>query len=280
METKLTKQTRWIASAYNFIGLYSIPLLTLVTVISMTNVFSSGYFSQYPFISGLWAFIFAATIDVNIVRLFLESHCEKVKGHVSSARTTFWVALGLSIVTGVALLVEGLQQSIGLSWNDGTVKVFISLIIALRVILVVVLMAREGCKLGASLVSHEETHQGENTDDMMTDVLTELSTLQAQKEQAVSEALSTLQTTVERLMQERTKESEPPSYEPIHLKVVNPKPLISETISEKQAFIREYLSEYPDASISTIVKAAKVKGLNLSQGYVSEQRKLFQQEAS
>lgn len=175
METKLEKQTRWIASAYNVIGLYSIPCLTLVTIISMCNVFSGGYFSRFPFISGLWAFIFAATIDVNIVRLFLESHCEKVKGRVSSARTTFWVALGLSIVTGVALLVEGLQQSIGLLWTDETVKVSISLIIALRVVLVVVLMAREGCKLGAALVSHEDVK-------MVTEIVEEIHSSETERE--------------------------------------------------------------------------------------------------
>jgi len=153
MTSQLTRQTRWIAQAYNFVGLYSIPLLTAVTIISMSNVFMQGYFSQFPVISGAWAFIFAATIDVNIVRLFLESQVEWRQGNKWTGWIAFGVGLGLATVTGVALFIEGLQQSIGLEWNDPTLKLVIAILIGLRVFLVVVLMAREGSKLGQMIAA-------------------------------------------------------------------------------------------------------------------------------
>jgi hypothetical protein len=119
----------------------------------MTNVFSSGYFSQFPLIAGIWAFIFAASIDVNIVRLFLEAYIAKHQGQLKESRIAFWVGLGLACVTGAALLIEGLQQSIGLEWNDPILRFVIGLLIFLRVVLVVVLMAREGGKLGQIILT-------------------------------------------------------------------------------------------------------------------------------
>src|SRR5579884_3249233 len=146
--TQLTRQTRWIADAYRFVGLYSIPALTLVTVVSMMNVFTSGMFSSYGWIPSIWAFIFAATIDVNIVRLFLEAQIEKLRGNKRGSAIAFYVGLGLAIVTGAALLIEGLQQSIGLEWSNLALRWAIGILIFFRVGFVVVLMAREGGKLG------------------------------------------------------------------------------------------------------------------------------------
>lgn len=266
MASRLSRQTRCIANAYTATGLYSVPLLTLVTVISMTNVFTSGYFSRYPGIGGLWAFIFAATIDVNIVRLFLESHCERVKGNVSASRMAFWVALGLAIVTGAALLVEGLQQSIGVQWTDGTVKGFIGVLIAARVILVVVLMAREGCKLGAALVQNEPVAVPFTQELKPPQAPLHQMPMKHDEEQSPAEEKPTLQIREGVKEQEERVSDEQVSCRPIHLKAVA-------ASRDKHTFVREYLTLHPDASISTIVKAASLKGISLSTGYVSQQRK-------
>ena len=137
----ITRQARSIGYMYKWIGLYSIVLLTGVTVVSMTNIFTSGEFAQYVWIKNAWAFIFAMAIDVNIVRLFIEARIE----HSKSAYT---IGLGLAAVTGAALLIEGLQQSIGIQWGNQSVQIVIGVLIAFRVLFVVVLMAREGYKLG------------------------------------------------------------------------------------------------------------------------------------
>jgi len=138
---RINTQAQWIAGAYKVIGLYAIPLLTAVTVISMTNVFSAGTFVHWPYVSTIWAFIFALAIDVNIVRLFVEAKTDKSK-------MAFIVGLGLCIVTGAALFIEGLQQSIGIAWSDEKIQTAVGILVGCRVILVIVLMAREGLKLG------------------------------------------------------------------------------------------------------------------------------------
>lgn len=68
---------------------------------------------------------------------------------------------------------------------------------------------------------------------------------------------------------------------PFHLKAVKGQTKRENTEGEqRQLFVRDYLSEYPDASISTIVKAAQMKGITLSTGYVSQQRKILKCDAS
>lgn len=137
----IIKQAKLIAYLYKWVGLYSTVLLTIVTIISMSNVFTSGTLAHWSFVQDTWAIIFAAAIDVNIVRLFLEAHLEKSWG-------AYTIGIGLTCVTGAALLIEGLQQSIGLQWDNQIVQVTIGILISFRVLFVVVLMAREGTKLG------------------------------------------------------------------------------------------------------------------------------------
>jgi hypothetical protein len=139
--TSITKQAKAIAYLYKLVGLYSIVLLTVVTIISMTNIFTAGAFAQYTWTKNTWAFIFSLAIDVNIVRLFIEARIERSK-------SAYTIGLGLAAVTGAALLIEGLQQSIGVQWSSQGVQSVIALLIAFRVVFVVVLMAREGYKLG------------------------------------------------------------------------------------------------------------------------------------
>jgi Helix-turn-helix domain of resolvase len=140
----LTKQSRGITYIYKMVGIYSIPLLTIVTILSMSNVFTSGQFARWPYVQTIWAVIFASAIDVNIVRLFIESYVDK-------SRDAFWIGLCLGCVTGAALLIEGLQQSIGLTWTSWYVQFTIAMLVFARVVCVIILMAREGKKLGQML---------------------------------------------------------------------------------------------------------------------------------
>lgn len=147
----IEQQARTIASGYKLVGLYSTILLTLVTIVSMSNVFSSGMFARYSWIPTAWAIVFAMTIDVNIVRLFVEgtvSFCQQKK---REGFASYVIGFGLGAVTAAALFIEGLQQSIQLSWNDGLVHTIIVILIGVRVLFVIVLMAREGRNLGLLL---------------------------------------------------------------------------------------------------------------------------------
>ncbi len=163
----IVNQAKGITYVYKLIGLYSIVLLTVVTVVSMTNVFTSGEFAQFPGIRNTWAFIFALAIDVNIVRLFVEGKLEKSK-------LAYGIGTGLAIVTGAALFIEGLQQSIGLQWGNEKVQIIITFLVGFRVLFVIVLMAREGTKLGNVLL-HSHTDSSIKPDADLAENLEETS---------------------------------------------------------------------------------------------------------
>lgn len=145
----ITRQARGIARLYKWLGLYSIPLLTIVTIISISNVFSRGELASLSWLEIVWVAVFAAAIEVNIVRLFFEWKFE----HDNSAK---WLGIGLVFVAGVALLMEGLQQSIGFTWNNFYVQCVIGTMIGLRVFVVVLLLAREGSKLASAMIEDEQ----------------------------------------------------------------------------------------------------------------------------
>lgn len=140
----IRKQARVIVYLYKLLGLYSIPILTLVTIISISNVFVRGQLATWSWLEIVWAVIFAAAIEVNIVRLFFEWKLDNDQG-------AKWLGIILALVAGVALLIEGLQQSIGFDWSNIFVQSVIGLVIALRVLVVVLLLAREGSKLASSM---------------------------------------------------------------------------------------------------------------------------------
>ncbi len=145
---KITGQAKGIAGLYKWLGLYSIPLLTIVTIISISNVFTRGQIANDPRLQTAWAIIFAAAIEVNIVRLFFEWKLDRDNG-------ALWLGIGLVFVAGVALLIEGLQQSIGFGWGNFYLQFAVGSVIALRVFVVVLLLAREGSKLAFSVVESE-----------------------------------------------------------------------------------------------------------------------------
>lgn len=142
---RINSQARVIAALYKGLGLYSIPLLTIVTIISISNVFTRGQLASDPRLQTLWAIIFAAAIEVNIVRLFFEWKLDKDKG-------ALWLGIGLVFVAGVALLIEGLQQSIGFTWDNMYMQIVVGIVVGLRVLVVVLLLAREGSRLASAMV--------------------------------------------------------------------------------------------------------------------------------
>jgi cation transport ATPase len=133
---------------YNFLGLWSIVLLTVCTIISMANVFTSGEFARWPWVTTAWALIFSATIDVNIVRMFVEGYIERAQGQRVSGNIAYAIGGVLAVVTGAALFLEGVEQSIGLTWDSDIMHETLGVLLALRVICVVILMSREGRRLG------------------------------------------------------------------------------------------------------------------------------------
>src|SRR5438034_3675425 len=118
-------------------------------VISIANVFTRGLVASSQGVQIAWAIIFAIAIEVNIFRLFFEWKQDSDRG-------ALWLGIGLVFVAGVALLIEGLQQSIGFAWSNISVQVVIAIVIALRVGMVIVLVAREGSRLGAMLSDTEQ----------------------------------------------------------------------------------------------------------------------------
>jgi hypothetical protein len=144
----ITKQARGIAKLYKWLGLYSIPVLTIVTIISISNVFVRGQLATWSWLEFVWAIVFAAAIEVNIVRLFFEAKLDNDKG-------AFVLGIVLAIVAGAALLIEGLQQSIGFDWNNIYVQWTVGIVVMLRVFVVVLLLAREGSKLASAV--HQDT---------------------------------------------------------------------------------------------------------------------------
>lgn len=149
---KINKQARGIAALYTWLGLISIPVLTIVTIISVSNVFTRGQLAQASWIETTWAIIFAAAIEVNIVRLFFESRLNKDRG-------AFWLGVGLVFVAGIALTIEGLQQSIGFNWSNYYVQVVVGFVVGLRVLVVVLLLAREGSRLGTTILQTEQEYE-------------------------------------------------------------------------------------------------------------------------
>src|SRR5207244_9713996 len=82
------------------------------------------------------AWIYAAAIETNVVRLFTEKR-----------KASFALGLGLGVVTCIALQFEGMQQTGSMMWNNPTVQMLLPWIIGLRSILVYVLIAYEGRRL-------------------------------------------------------------------------------------------------------------------------------------
>lgn len=144
-----------IAALYKLLGLLSIPLLTIVTIVSISNVFVRGQLATWQGLAFVWAVIFAAAIEVNIVRLFFEAKMNADKG-------AFTLGIILAIVAGAALLIEGLQQSIGFDWSNFVVQWTIGLVVFLRVLVVVLLLAREGSRLAVTM---QEIAQNEHMDE-------------------------------------------------------------------------------------------------------------------
>jgi hypothetical protein len=142
---KINKQARGIAALYKWFGLYSIPLLTVVTIISISNVFTRGALANSSGLEMAWAVVFATAIEVNIVRLFFEWKLDKDNGALV-------LGIGLVFVAGVALLIEGLQQSIGFTWSNLYVQIVVGVVVGLRVLVVVLLLAREGSRLASAMV--------------------------------------------------------------------------------------------------------------------------------
>lgn len=127
---------QFIINSYRFLGLLSIPALTVVTTISMANLFTAGRAAQWDNVSIVWAWIYAAAIETNVVRLFTEKR-----------KASFALGLGLGVVTCIALQFEGMQQTGSMMWNSATVQILLPWIIGLRSILVYVLIAYEGRRL-------------------------------------------------------------------------------------------------------------------------------------
>ena len=152
-----------IGNVYKFIGLYSIPVLTVATTISMVNVFTGGALSQWRWLEFVWAIVFSVAIEVNVSRLLSE-------------RTKLSVALGLclAVVAGIALIIEGLQQTIGVSWDNVWLHRAVVFSIILRVVVVVALMAVEAHKqreLRRSVAKSEhlsESHLSASSDHSAT----------------------------------------------------------------------------------------------------------------
>ncbi len=141
---KIQRQGHFIALVYKVVGFYSIPLLTVATIISLTNVFTTGSLVTITGVQLAWAILFSAAIEVNSVRLFIESA-------IDDSKTDFGIAIVLTIVAGAALFVEGLQQTTGFDWSNLWVRIVIGFLLAARVVCVMILLGREGRKLGHSL---------------------------------------------------------------------------------------------------------------------------------
>lgn len=148
----IEKQARGIAHLYRFLGLYSIPVLTLVTTVSVANIFVHGTLIarlQWPGVEIVWAVVFAAAIEVNIVRLFFEAR-------LYHDRIAFRSGVILVIVACFALLIEGMQQSIGFDWHSPLAQIGIGTVIVLRVCVVGLLLAREGSRLATVVSCHHD----------------------------------------------------------------------------------------------------------------------------
>jgi hypothetical protein len=222
----------------------------------MTNIFTAGEFAQYAWIKNTWAFIFALAIDVNIVRLFLESSIERSK-------SAFYIGLGLAAVTGAALLIEGLQQSIGVQWSDQTVQFMIACLIGCRVVLVVVLMAREGYKLGKLI--QQSVNSEQQTLERTHEQTEPANTQQPDSEPKNEPSVNTEQA------QEVNHESE----QETNVIAFTRKPSKRSTSTQKLNSVKKILANNPNATLPEIMKKAGV-----SKGYASQLRSLATKEYS
>ena len=144
---------RKIVDFYRLLGLLSIPVITIVTTISMANLFTAGQAANIDGISGTWAWLYAAAIETNVMRLFTEKRW--------SSRL---LGLGLGLVAVAALQIESLQQTKILNWNDPTLHAWLPYILLLRNVLVYILVAYEGVRL--SHTEEDETMKTNTTKEL------------------------------------------------------------------------------------------------------------------
>lgn len=137
-----TGLSRFIIWVYNFLGLISIPILTIIIGFSMANVFLHGQLAGNEIWQKVWAFVFAFAIEVNVVRLLFERRSK-------DDWNTLALAIGLGAVALVALMIESVQTSVGVDWNSGFMHWGVVVVLGLRVIMVMWLLVREGDRYGA-----------------------------------------------------------------------------------------------------------------------------------
>jgi len=247
----ITKQARGIARLYKWFGLYSIPLLTIVTVISISNVFTRGQLAQASWLQFLWAIIFAAAIEVNIVRLFFEAKFDH-------DRTAKVLGIGLAIVAGAALLIEGLQQSIGFAWDNPYIQWIVGSVIFLRVLVVVVLMAREGSKLAFTLTLLKQEELVNSVQPMYA------CPVYFPEPKTIQQVFSPIKQPIEQEAFTETEQQENTSVNTSS----NVVPFSSKPTGDKAKRVQRALKLNPDASLSEIARKT-----GASRGYVSQIRK-------
>jgi hypothetical protein len=181
------KSINWLAKKffylYKLFGVLTIPLISILFIISTANLLSGGNVTTTQF-DVAWAVIYSICFEMNGLRLVIDARIEQLNQHQGAARVDYGIGIALVILGTSTTFIEGLVNAKVLAWSD--VIAWVWLILLLRSLAVIAMIIRE-CVHYAPLINQEHA-QGAVSDVAPVAAATTITTAQV-AEQTQQEAL-------------------------------------------------------------------------------------------
>lgn len=138
------KSIKWIAHklfyVYKFLGVITIPLITILFIISTSNLLSSGQVTTTGF-DTIWAVIYAICFEMNGLRLVIDGALEKRMNHKAAYIVDFIIGISLVVLGTTTTFIEGLVNAQVMTWEQ--MKSFVWIVLAVRSLAIIAMIIRE-----------------------------------------------------------------------------------------------------------------------------------------
>jgi hypothetical protein len=155
------KSINWLAKKffylYKLFGVLTIPLISVLFIISTANLLSGGNVTTTQF-DVAWAVIYSICFEMNGLRLVIDARLEQLNRHQKAARVDYAIGISLVILGTSTTFIEGMVNAKVLSWSD--VIAWVWLVLLLRSIAVICMIIRE-CVHYAPLLNQEHAQHSE-----------------------------------------------------------------------------------------------------------------------
>lgn len=251
------KSIKWIAHklfyAYKFLGVITIPLITILFIISTSNLLSSGQVTTTGF-DTVWAVIYAICFEMNGLRLVIDGALEWRNKHKGASIVDYIIGCSLVVLGTSTTFIEGMVNAQVMTWGD--MKSFVWIVLLVRSLAIIAMIIRECVHYAPLLTGQSEPNQTTNQTANVTQII-------------VNQTNQTANVTPNQTSSQTVTELKQP--EPIETELIeNTEPnvvLIPEKSSvrgEKKQTIIELRQNNPNITFTEIVRQT-----GFSKGYVS-----------